>query len=190
MLRLKVETDPRWVEVAMSDLGAFLIDHAYCERKASGTALKLLTGYPERKSLANAMLDLAREELEHFVLVYRQIEARGLLLTPDGPDLYVNLLAKQVRGHHTDHLLDRLLLAAIIEGRSCERFILLEAALPMGELKELYKDLIRAEARHHGLFIHLAKEYFDHELVEARLEDMLTAEAEIIKKVPLRAAVH
>jgi tRNA-(ms[2]io[6]A)-hydroxylase len=190
MLRLKVKTSPEWVGVVMRDVGAFLIDHAYCERKASGTALKLLSHYPDRKLLVDAMIDLAREELEHFALVYKQIDAMGLILTQDAPDLYVKLLLKNARGQSNDYLLDRLLISSLIEGRSCERFILLEEALPPGDLKTLYQDLIRAEARHHGLFIHLAKEYFESEVVERRLEELLLIEGEIIKQLPLRAGVH
>src|SRR5690349_3287492 len=98
MLRLKLVTDPRWVEVVLQDIGAFLIDHAYCERKASGTALKLLSHYPDRKELVEAMIPLAQEELEHFALVYRQISALGLTLTQDSSDLYVKKLLKTARG--------------------------------------------------------------------------------------------
>jgi tRNA-(ms[2]io[6]A)-hydroxylase len=190
MLRLQVKTDPKWVDVVMADLGTFLIDHAYCERKASGTALKLMSHYPDKKLLVDAMVELAREELEHFALVYKQIDAMGLILTPDAPDLYVNQLLKHTRGQASDYFMDRLLISALIEGRSCERFILLEAALPEGALKALYQDLLRAEARHHGLFLRLAKEYFADEVVEARFTQLLDIEAQIVQKLPLRAAVH
>lgn len=190
MLRLKFATDPRWVEVVLQDIGSFLIDHAYCERKASGTALKLLSHYPDRKELVEAMIELAQEELEHFALVYKQIAALGLTLTQDSSDLYVKKLLKLARGQSDDYFLDRLLISSLIEGRSCERFILLTQALPEGPLKELYQDLTRAEARHHGLFIQLAKKYFPSEVVEARLEELLTKEAEIVKELPLRAGVH
>jgi hypothetical protein len=118
MLRLKLATDPRWVEVVLQDIGSFLIDHAYCERKASGTALKLLSHYPDRKELVEAMIPLAQEELEHFALVYRQISALGLTLTQDSSDLYVKKLLKTARGQSDDYFLDRLLLSSLIEGRS------------------------------------------------------------------------
>jgi tRNA-(ms[2]io[6]A)-hydroxylase len=190
MLRLKSATSPEWVRVVLADLNSFLLDHAFCERKASGTALKLASQYPDKLELVSSMIDLAREELEHFALVYRELEARGILLSQDGPDPYVNHLLKLVRKGRDESFLDRLLVAALIEGRSCERFLILTDALPDGPLRELYLGLTRSEARHHGLFLHLAKRYVSSERVEARFAEMLDAEAEIVASLPLRAAVH
>lgn len=190
MFRLKLATSPEWTRTVLADLGAFLIDHAYCERKASSSALKMVSLYPDKKDLVSAMIDLAREELEHFAIVYRQIEARGLILTHDAPDLYVNQLTKAARQTQKDIFLDRLLISALIEGRSCERFILLTEALPAGELRDLYLDLTRSEARHHGLFLRLAEQYCPAADIEPRLSALLDAEADIVRQLPLRPVVH
>lgn len=174
----------------MEDFDAFLVDHAACERKASATGMSFVVRYPDRPAILEPMIEFAREELEHFHRVYRVIEARGLRLGPDVPDPYVGALRGWVRPGRDERLLDRLLVAAVVEARGCERFGLVAKALPPGELAELYVDITRSEARHHGLFVRLAREYFTAELVDARLSVLLDAEAEIVVALPVRPALH
>ncbi len=191
MLELRVATDSAWVEGVKADLDAFLIDHAACERKASATGMAFVARYADRPTLVEPMIAFAREELEHFHRVYRVLAARGLTLGPDRKDAYVVRLRQFIRPRPSDeHLLDRLLVAAVVEARGCERFGLLARALPEGDLKTMYVELERSEARHHGLFLRLARELFDDAMVRARLAILLDAEAAIVADLPLRAAVH
>jgi tRNA 2-(methylsulfanyl)-N6-isopentenyladenosine37 hydroxylase len=189
-MRLRTATPAAWTEVVLADLDAFLVDHAFCERKAAATAMVLVNHGGDRPELVRAMIELAREELEHFRLVHEVLLSRGLRLGRDGKDPYVALLMKEVRTGRDTHLLDRLLVAGLVEARSCERLGLVAAALPGGELRALYEELTRAEARHHALFVRLARQAFDPAGVEARLDELLDAEAAIAAGLPLRAAVH
>lgn len=189
-MRLLSQTPSQWAQVVLANFDQFLLDHAACERKASAVAMSLVAHYPDRKRLVKAMIDLAVEELEHFQQVYQWIERRNLTLCRDEKDHYVNELLKLVRRGSEYYLLDRLLIAGVIEARGCERFGLLANALPPGEAKEFYLAITRAEARHHGLFVRLAKEYFDLDIVEDRLAAILESEAQIVISLPFRAAVH
>lgn len=187
---LRTPTDPRWAQCVMDDFDAFLVDHAACERKASATGMSFVVRYPDRPAILDAMIEFAREELEHFHRVYRVIASRGLRLGPDTPDPYVGALRAWVRAGRDERLLDRLLVAAVVEARGCERFGLVAQALPDGELRALYQELTRSEARHHGLFVRLARECAPNEVVEERLAMLLDAEAEIVAALPLRPALH
>lgn len=179
-----------WCRVATSDVDAFLVDHAACERKASATALSLVAHYPDRLALVDAMLELAQEELQHYVDVYERMKARGLRFAPDRKDPYVTALLAEVRKGTEAYLLDRLLVFGIVEARGCERFALFADALDDASLAEFYRELARAEARHAGMFLHLAKEYFDPEAVRTRQEELARAEARILEALPFRAALH
>jgi tRNA 2-(methylsulfanyl)-N6-isopentenyladenosine37 hydroxylase len=190
MPELRCRTNPRWVEVVMENFDAFLLDHAACERKASATALNLLAHYPDRAVLVREMVAFAQEELAHFAQVMRVIDARGLILRTDEKDPYVRAMQEQIRHGRESYFLDRLLVAGIVEARGCERFGLLAEALEPGEIKALYTELTRAEARHHGLFVRLAREYFSADEVRERLSALLDAEAAIVGELPLRPAVH
>jgi len=187
---LKTATPPAWVKTVLSDFDAFLLDHAACERKASATALTFVSHYPDRKELVSAMIDLAREELEHFHQVYRRITERDLVLAADTKDPYVNRLVKEFRKGSDAYFLDRLLVAGIVEARGCERFGLLAEALSPGPMKDFYRDLTSSEARHRGLFLRLARIYFDTGSVERRLDELLDVEAAVVRELPLRPAVH
>ena len=189
-MRLKVQTSPAWTEAVLQDFDSFLQDHAHCERKASGSAMNMLSHYPDRAELVAAMVDLAREELQHFSEVYRHMAARGLILGPDRKDPYVHRLAREYRKGSEAYFLDRLLVAGILESRGCERFGLVAAALPAGALKDFYLAIARSEARHQGLFVELALLYFDRAAVETRLDELLDAEARIVADLPPRAALH
>jgi tRNA-(ms[2]io[6]A)-hydroxylase len=190
MLMLRVKSPKEWVEAVLSDFNLFLLDHAACERKASATALTLVCHYPDRSKLVRAMIDLAREELEHFHQVYLQIESRGLQLASDYKDRYVLGLRQQIRAGRQNYLLDQLLVASVVEARGCERFGLLAEALDAGPLKDLYVTFSRSEARHHRLFLRLARSYFEHDQVSRRLEELLELEAKIVTQLPMRAALH
>ena len=188
-MKLRVSTSPEWIDAVLEDFDAFLLDHASCERKASATALAFTTHYPDRPELVRAMIELAREELEHFQQVVRHVAARGLVLAPDRKDDYVRQLRAEIRHGPEAYLLDRLLVSGIVEARGCERFGLLADALE-GELQDFYRELARAEARHHALFVRLANGAFDAALVKERLDELLEAEARIVVELPLRAALH
>lgn len=188
--RLKSRTPPEWLDTVLANLDEFLLDHAACERKASGTALSLLAHYPDRRRLADAMVELAVEELDHFARVYRQIATRGLTLGPDRKSAYAHRLTAEFRRGSEEYFLDRLLTSGIMEARGCERFGLVAGALPPGPLQEMYRDLTVSEARHRGLFVSLAREYFDVLAVQARLGELLEIEAEIVRGLPLRPGVY
>jgi tRNA 2-(methylsulfanyl)-N6-isopentenyladenosine37 hydroxylase len=190
MLELRCETQPGWLPVVLADFDHFLIDHAACERKASATGLAFVVQYPDRRSLVQAMILFAQEELEHFRLVSEVIYQKGLQLLADEKDLYVVQLMKHVRSRGEERLLDRLLVAGIVEARGCERFGLVRDALPAGDLKDLYTELTRSEARHHSLFLRLAREMFAIGDMETRLQDLLDKEAHIVSALPFRPAVH
>jgi tRNA-(ms[2]io[6]A)-hydroxylase len=191
MLRLRYQTPAQWTGIALDDLGAFLQDHAANERKAAASAVTLAVHYPERRVLVDAMVDLAREELEHFKRVYDVLVARGETLGQDAPDPYMGQLRRVLRKRRVDeYLLDRLLAFAVIEARGCERFAMLADALEAGALQDFYIELTRAEARHHGLFVRIAETYFATGMVAARLEEILDHEAEIVRGLPLRPTLH
>ncbi len=191
MLDLRVPTPKDWLDVVFADFDAFLIDHACCERKASATGMSFVVRYPDKKPLVEPMIEFAREELEHFHRVFRALSARGLVLSDDYKDEYVNELRKMMRRSSSDGLVDGLLVAGVIEARSCERLKLVADALPEDDsLKEMYVDLARAEARHHALFFRLARKFADPALVRARADELLDFEAELTRRLPFRAAVH
>lgn len=190
MLKLQISTADIWTRTVVSDLDAFLLDHAACERKASAMALKLATHYPDKPELVESMIELAREELEHFQQVYGWIAKRGLQLAPDTRDPYVGALRRLARTDRRLYFLDQLVLAGVIEARGCERFGLVGEALPEGPLKDFYKHITSSEARHHGLFLRLAKIYFPVSEVDSRLQEILRDEAKIVQDLPIRAALH
>ncbi len=189
-MRLKVPTSPLWTEAVLHDFDAFLRDHANCERKASGSAMNMVSHYPDRQELVAAMIDLAREELEHFHGVYQHMASRGLALGPDLKDPYVHRLSREYRKGSDAYFLDRLLAGGILEARGCERFGLVAKALTTGPLKDFYRAITRSEARHQDLFVRLALLYFDPAAVEARLDELLEVEACIVAELPPRPALH
>lgn len=191
MLRLRSTTPAAWTDVALADLDAFLRDHAHNERKVSQSALALAKDNPHRVELVDAMIELAREELDHFQQVYQHLRARGGTLGFDQPDPYMTALRKLCRKQDVDHyLLDRLLVFGVVEARGCERFLLIADALPAGELKDFYHELTRSEARHHAMFTRFARDLYPIDVVAERLDAILDAEAVINRVLPLRPALH
>ncbi len=193
---LRAPTDPRWLGVALGDLDSTLQDHAHCEKKAAASALKLVADHPDRPELVRALAKLVREELEHFLAVLVELGRRGLPLPPDRGDPYAQALVAMVRsGDATARLVDRLLVAALIEARSCERLGLLAEALVEPRLRELYARLARSESGHERLFLELARGIagdagWTAPEVDARLRALAEEEARIVARLPVLARVH
>lgn len=174
----------------MADFDSFLQDHAAAEKKASGMAISMLSHYPDKIELVATMADLAVEELAHYREVLKWIHARGLITIADAKDPYVNQVRLAIRKGSETLLLDRLLTASIIEARGAERFAIVADNLEDGELKKFYKAIAKSEERHYTVFLELAKKYADHDSVEQRFAELLSIEADIIRKLPFRAALH
>ena len=190
MIKLKYATQPGWARHIVENMDAFLPDHAAAEKKASSMAMTMVAHYPNKPDLVMAMIDLALEELAHFKAVVKLMRARDITLLPDEKDPYVNALRRHSRQGDDVYLMDRLLIAGIVEARGAERFGLIAEALPEGELKRFYDTITRSEEAHHGLFLQLAEHYFDAADVQLRLNQLLDAEADIVRELPLRAALH
>lgn len=194
MLGLLQPTDPAWVEAAEADLPGLLSDHAHCELKAAQNALSLLARFGGEAPVLLAPLSaLAREETQHFAEVDRELRARGGRLGPPQKDDYVGRLRAAARRDLPDGtpvLLDRLLIAALIEGRSCERFRLLSERLKQAELRAFYRALMASEARHFALFCSLAAECFGEGDSRRRFATLAQFEAEIARTLPLGPTVH
>ena len=182
MLHLASETDPAWLPRAAANLDDVLLDHAHCEKKAAGAAIKLLFAYPHHRFLQEPLAELAREELEHFQQVLSILDARGVKYQTIRPSPYGMALHAQVRRDEPVRLLDLLCVSALIEARSCERFQLLAFGLGDGDrdARELYASLLASEARHHGTYLALASELVGRGVAEARLDEIGRHEADVI----------
>lgn len=180
MLNLAAATDPAWVARALADLEELLLDHAHCERKAAGLAIRLMFRYPDLEYLHEPLSRLAREELGHYEEVMRVINARGGGLRRQKPSPYAGRLTKAIRGHEPERLVDTLVVAAIIEARSCERFKLLAAAVGDPALAKLYSGLLVCEARHHTVYLDLAVRAGGEIAARSRLCELAALEAEIL----------
>ena len=190
MFELKFKTSADWANGIVNAMEAFLPDHAAAEKKASSMAMTMVVHYPDKPDLVTAMIDLALEELNHFRAVVKLMHSRGLSLQPDEKDPYVNALRRTARQGTIHYLMDRLLIAGIIEARGAERFGLIADALAEGELKRFYASITRSELAHQDLFLQLAEHYFESTQVRSRLEDLLETEAAIVSKLPHRVALH
>ena len=188
MLNLRLPTDPRWVNLAEMDLGEILTDHAYCEQKAATSCISLIQGYPDREELVRELAPIVTEEWGHFRAVLAELDRRGLKLGRQRKDEYVNALMDYARkGQGRDAaLLERLLIFALIEARSCERFRLMSLYVSDENLRKWYHKFMVAEAGHYVLFIDLARKYFDRERVDARWQEYLAYEAEILRSLEVR----
>ena len=193
MLGLKLETDPRWVNIVEKNIEEILTDHAYCEQKAASNAISLLINYPYYTDLVDEMLSLAKEELTHFEMVHQKIKDRGWKLGFERRDEYVNDLYKFMRKGHKKEivLIDRLLFSAMIEARSCERFKILSENFTDPDLREFYRELMISEANHYTLFIGFARKYGnDTEDVNARWQQWIEYEAEVVKSYGKQETIH
>jgi len=188
ILRLKLPSDPRWVNIAEKNIAEILIDHAYCEQKAASNGISLIVKYPDKTKLVEEMTALVAEEWSHFERVLEELKKRGYELGPNRNDEYVVELTKHIRkgDARERQLMDRLLVSALIEARSCERFKLLWKNIPDESLQKFYYELMVSEAGHYTSFVKLAKEYMPAEVVEARFQELLKAEAEIIARLEPR----
>ncbi|MFZ1676139.1 MAG: tRNA-(ms[2]io[6]A)-hydroxylase [Saprospiraceae bacterium] len=188
MLGLKLPTDPRWVNLTEITLEDILTDHAYCEQKAATSCISLIQTYPEKIEMVEALAPIVTEEWGHFRLVLAELKKRGLKLGRQRKDEYVNLL-KQFEakgGSREDHLVEKLLVFALIEARSCERFRLLSLHLSDDKLKEFYHGFMISEAGHYRLFIDLANRYGDSSKVKIRWQEYLDYESGIMQSLALR----
>ncbi|MFW2439720.1 MAG: tRNA-(ms[2]io[6]A)-hydroxylase [Arenicellales bacterium] len=183
-------TDPDWVQVILENFDDFLIDHASCERKAMAYAMSVIVKYPDRTEIIPDLLQVAQDELDHFRDVLELMEQRGLQMVPDEPDPYVNQLIKICRHGRDERLLDRLLVASVIETRGAERFRIIAESLEDAELSEFYRDLWATEARHGDVFKKMALHYFSEAEIEQRNQEIIEAEAEILAGLEWRASLH
>lgn len=194
MLGLLYPTSPVWIDAVEADPEALLQDHAQCELKAAHSALSLVGRYGgELPALVEPLVALAREETEHVGQVTQKLTARGQTLGQPGSDPYVEQLARAARRDHHDGyppLLDRLLVAALVEGRSCERFHLLSERLQDASLRAFYRELMASEAQHFSLFSRLAADHFGRSEARARLVTLSEREGAIAARLPLGPQVH
>lgn len=187
---IKAPTPSAWVSAVLGDWTGFLVDHALCERKAMATALSLISRYPQKTALVEPMICLAKEELAHYHEVYRLISKNDISLSFHMKDPYVSSLRLNIRHSEKEHFLDRLLVSALIEARSSERFEILAENLEDPDLKLFYDRLARSEKGHWKIFHKIASFYYQPFEVEARFETLSMIESECMLQAPIRAAVH
>jgi tRNA-(ms[2]io[6]A)-hydroxylase len=187
-LGLELATDPRWVDIAGKNIRDILVDHAYCEQKAASSCISLIMLHPERDKLVATLVPVVAEEWNHFERVIQQLTKRGYSLGRQRKDEYVEALVKLLRkgGDRDEQLMEKLLMNALIEARSCERFKMLWKNIGDEELAAFYYELMISEAGHYKNFLQLAKEYNDPAKVEARWRELLEQEAEIVKNLGVR----
>jgi len=192
MLGLKLPTDPRWINIVEKNIDEILTDHAYCEQKAASTAISLIVTFPEYPELVKEMIALSREEMGHFKMVHDRILARGKTLGKYRKDEYVIELMKffPKGGSREEQLVHRLLIAALIEARSCERFRLLAEELADRDLAAFYHHLMISEAGHYTLFLNFARTYGYRKTVDQKWHDLLAYEAEIMKGLGKKETIH
>ena len=192
MLGLKLPTDPRWVNIVEKNIEEILTDHAFCEQKATSTAISLIVSFPEYTELVQQMVALVKEEISHFKMVHDKIIERGWTLGRDRRDDYVIEILKffPKGGSRTNQLVHRLLYAALIEARSCERFRLLSEELKDKELAYFYRNLMVSEANHYTMFLGFARQYGEKKEVDTKWQQLLEYEAEIMKNLGKKETVH
>ncbi len=190
MLSLKSSTAPRWLAEVEDHLEELLLDHAHCEKKAAGTAMNLIFAYVDKVELVKPLSEIVNEELDHFRQVIDLIEARGMRFRRLKPSSYGARLSELVRKQEPGKAVDRLLVAALIEARSCERFALLKDRLQDRELAKFYESLFESEARHHASYVQMARLFAAEDDIRTRLEELAAAEAEIIDRGDELPRVH
>lgn len=192
MLHLELPTDPRWVNIVETNIDEILTDHAWCEQKAATNAITIITFNPNLSDLVTDMLELAKEEIEHFEMVHEIIKKRGGVLGRERKDPYVGELYQfmQKGGTRDDALVDRLLFSALIEARSCERFRVLSENIKDKELSQFYRELMASEAGHYTTFITYARKYGGRVDVDKRWQEWLTFENQIISRYGKNETIH
>lgn len=188
MLGLKLPTDPRWVNLAEKSIQEILTDHAYCEQKAASSGISLIVLFPELEELVQEVAPVVDEEWGHFRMVLDELKKRDLKLGRQRKDEYVAKINQRIKGDggRQSMLLNKLLICALIEARSCERFKLLSVHCSDVSLRSFYKKLMVSEAGHYTLFLSLAKKYIEPSIVEKRWDEILKIEAEIMQELELR----
>lgn len=188
-LGLELPSDPRWANVAHLHIRDILVDHAYCEQKAASSCISLIILHPDRVKLVETLTPIVAEEWSHFERVLAELKKRGFALGPQRKDEYVEALFKIVKkgGSREQQLVEKLLLNALIEARSCERFKVLWKNIQDPELADFYHELMISEAGHYRIFLSLAKEYLPEEKVMDRWREWLSSEAAILQKLEVRS---
>lgn len=192
MLGLKLKTDPRWVNIAETNLQEILSDHCWCEQKAASNALFIITNNSENVELVTEMAKIAIEEMEHFQMVHNIIKERGFEFGREVKDDYVNQLIKFSKkgGTRNDALIERLLFAAMIEARSCERFKVLSENIKDQKLAKFYHELMISEANHYSAFLKFARKYSEKVDVDKRWQEWLEFEGELISNFGKKETIH
>lgn len=195
MLGLKMATDPRWVNVVERNLEEILVDHAFCEQKAASNAISMIVQYPHYPDLVQAMTAICQEEMEHFNMVHKKLLERGLTLGFERKDLYVNDLGEFLRRNKTNSspegmFVNKMLFAAMIEARSCERFKILSEELQDEDLKKFYRSLMESEARHYTTFLGFARKYGNGIDVDKCWQEFLEFEAQLMEKYGKSETIH
>ena len=192
MLGLKLPTDPRWANIAEKNIEEILTDHAWCEQKAASNAISITIRYPDKSELITELLELAQEELTHFQMVHERILARGLELGKPRKDEYVRQLMAYFPqgGKREDRLVNDLLVSAMIEARSCERFKVLTENIEDKELAAFYRDLMVSEANHYTLFLNYARKYGGREEANKKWDALLDFEASVMKNLGTQEMIH
>jgi tRNA-(ms[2]io[6]A)-hydroxylase len=188
ILRLQLPTDPRWVNLAAKSLEDILTDHAYCEQKAATSCISIIQRYSDKEKIVAELSPIVTEEWGHFRLVLAELQKRNLKFGRQRKDEYVNELLKfeTKGGSEEDRMLDKLLICALIEARSCERFKRLSEGLNDEYLRHFYRRFMESEAGHYTLFIELAETYIDNDKVRIRWNQWLEYEAGIMQQLTLR----
>lgn len=192
MLGLKMPTDPRWVNIVEKNIEEILTDHAWCEQKAASSAISIMVRFPEHMDLVQEMTALAKEEMEHFGLVLEKIKERGMTLGFERKDPYVKDLSSHIikGGNRTQQLVELLLMAAMIEARSCERFRVLSEEIADEDLRKFYRGLMASEARHYTLFLRFARKYGEGIDVDKRWNEFLEFEGSLMAKYGKAETIH
>ncbi|MDG1332204.1 MAG: tRNA-(ms[2]io[6]A)-hydroxylase [Crocinitomicaceae bacterium] len=195
MLGLKLPTDPRWVNIVEKNISEILTDHAYCEQKAASNAITVIVKHPEYPDVVDAMIEIVQEEMEHFGMVHEKIKERGFQLGRERKDMYVGDLLSWIGsnfpgGSRDSQFVNRMLFAAMIEARSCERFRILSEEIADPDLAEFYRSLMESEARHYTTFLGFARKYGGDVDVEQRWNDFLEYEAGLMEKYGKSETMH
>lgn len=192
MLGLKLPTDPRWVNIVEKDIEEILTDHAYCEQKAASNAISCIVKFSDYPDVVDEMTRISLEEMAHFKLVHEELKRRGLKLGRERKDNYVNDLSKFLLkgGNHEQHFVERMLLSAMIEARSCERFRILSEEIEDEGLRQFYRSLMESEAEHYTTFISFARKYGKNIDVDRRWKEFLEFEGSLMDKYGKKQTMH